>query len=74
MINKILSLCLFMSIGIFASAQLNVELVAHVDFTQEDKGNGNDIWGYVAPDGTEYAIVGTTIALKIQQLLSKEHL
>ncbi len=68
MINKILSLCLFMSIGIFASAQLNVELVAHVDFTQEDKGNGNDIWGYVAPDGTEYAIVGTTMGTLVYSL------
>ena len=30
--------------------------------------NGNDIWGYVAPDGSEYAIVGTEIGTLIYSL------
>ncbi len=57
---RILSFCFLLSIPFFLQAQLNVSLTAHVNYVEEDKGNGNDIWGYVAPDGTEYAIVGTT--------------
>lgn len=37
------------------SAQLNTTLRDNLDYSQ----GVNDIWGYVAPDGTEYAIVGT---------------
>lgn len=37
------------------SAQLNTTLRDNLDYTQPV----NDVWGYVAPDGTEYAIVGT---------------
>ncbi len=37
------------------SAQLNVELLSTTSYPSE----GNDIWGYVAPDGSEYAIFGT---------------
>lgn len=33
---------------------LNAELIAHVELTE----NGNDIWGYVDENGTEYAIMG----------------
>jgi len=36
------------------SAQLNTTLRSNLDY---DEGV-NDVWGYVAPDGTEYAIVG----------------
>lgn len=68
MINKILTLSIFLSLCFFASAQLNVELVSHVDFVDEGKGNGNDIWGYVAPDGTEYAIVGSTMGTLVYSL------
>jgi choice-of-anchor B domain-containing protein len=38
----------------FLTAQLNAELVSQFPFNDAV----NDIWGYVAPDGTEYAIVG----------------
>ncbi len=39
-------------------AQLNTQLIGHVDFVAE-KDRGNDIWGYVSQEGDEYAIVGT---------------
>jgi len=49
----------FLLLGLLAlsttlSAQLNTTLRSNFDY---DEGV-NDIWGYVAPDGTEYAIVG----------------
>ena len=65
---KYVSLCTFMLLSFFASTQINVDLVAHVDFVADGKGNGNDIWGYVAPDGTEYAIVGTTTGTLVYSL------
>lgn len=37
------------------TAQLNVSFVGGLPYTQEL----SDIWGYAAPDGTEYALVGT---------------
>lgn len=36
-----------------AQPNLNVSLVGQLDYPQ----TANDIWGYVAPDGTEYALV-----------------
>lgn len=36
------------------SAQLNATLRSNLDYADEV----NDVWGYAAPDGTEYAIVG----------------
>lgn len=38
-----------------ANAQASIELVAHMPYNQVL----SNIWGYVAPDGTEYALVGT---------------
>lgn len=38
------------------SAQLNMELYSEVDYTDNP---GNDVWGYTAPDGSEYALMGT---------------
>ncbi|WP_420460253.1 choice-of-anchor B family protein [Neolewinella sp.] len=35
-------------------AQLNTELVGNLDYEVDV----NDVWGYVAPDGTEYALLG----------------
>lgn len=45
-------------------AQLNTELVGRLDYGAEL----NDIWGYVAPDGTEYALVGVTDGVSIVSL------
>lgn len=51
----LLSIFLLLNLNAFGQENFNLELLAHVDFGGEA---GNDIWGYVAPDGTEYAIVG----------------
>lgn len=47
--------------------QLNVELLANVNFVPEN-GGANDIWGYVSPDGNEYAVVGTVLGTLIYSL------
>lgn len=54
---------LFVSITV-ATAQLNVELVANLDYDDVL----NDIWGYVNPAGVEYALVGTTEGFSIVSL------
>ena len=46
----------FLVINSYAQDAKNVELVSHVSFSE----NLNDIWGYTAPDGSEYALVGST--------------
>jgi len=52
----ILSLaCMFFSLTAFSQLNLNVELLSSIQYDSD----GNDVWGYVAPDSTEYAIFGT---------------
>jgi len=46
----------FMIIGLNAQ-DFNLELLANVPNTEET-GEGNDIWAYIAPDNTEYAVIG----------------
>lgn len=53
---------------VFAFAQQNMTLISQTNFVDQGKGIGNDIWGYVAPDGHEYAIVGTTMGTLIYDL------
>jgi choice-of-anchor B domain-containing protein len=45
-------------------AQLNMDFVGNLDYEQ----NVNDIWGYVSPDGTEYALVGTQSGVSVVSL------
>lgn len=45
-------------------AQLNVSFVSQFEYNE----NLNDIWGYVAPDGTEYALVGAANGTSIVSL------
>lgn len=52
----------------FLQGQENLELLSHIDYTGDLHGNGNDIWGYVAPNGDEYAIVGATKGTLIYSL------
>ncbi len=52
------SLCLLM---FTATAQLNVELLSNIDYEEI----GNDVWGYVGPNGEEYALYGTFEGLYI---------
>ncbi len=43
------------SLAAFAQVNLNVELLSSVSYDSA----GNDVWGYAAPDGSEYALFGT---------------
>lgn len=45
----------------FAFAQLNITLENQITYSEAV----NDVWGYTAPDGTEYALVGTQTAFSI---------
>ena len=45
---------LLAAMGFQLGAQLNTELVGNLDYDVDV----NDVWGYVAPDGTEYAVLG----------------
>ncbi len=51
---KSLLTCFFTCCVLIMNAQLNCTLVGEVTYSD----NGNDIWGYVADDGTEYALMG----------------
>ncbi|TVR82417.1 MAG: choice-of-anchor B family protein [Saprospirales bacterium] len=51
-----ITICLLGSIGLLQGQKnFNLELVSNFDYAQLVA----DVWGYVGPDGTEYAIVGT---------------
>ena len=56
-----LSLCW---LSVTAFGQLNMTLLSHVQYN----ANGNDIWGWVAPDSTEYAIMGLVNGVSIVSL------
>lgn len=45
-------------------AQLNMSLVGQLEYDRQL----NDVWAWVAPDGTEYALVGTTAGLSVVSL------
>jgi len=46
-------------------AQLNTELVGYLDYPDSKL---NDVWAYVAPDGTEYALVGARKGVSVVSL------
>lgn len=53
--NSLLFTFLLFSFAAKAQVDINLSLVSNLSYPVDC----NDIWGYVAPDGTEYAIVGT---------------
>lgn len=59
----ILSVLLFATFSI-AQDDFNLELISQTTYPE----GGNDIWGYVSDDGTEYAIVGTVDNTRIYDL------
>ncbi|TAK45488.1 MAG: choice-of-anchor B family protein [Saprospiraceae bacterium] len=67
--KKISPLLLLTCWFIWAKAQQNVQLVSHLDFVSL----ANDIWGYTAPDGTEYALVGLRSGVAIVSLADPEN-
>ena len=50
-------------------AQLNVELVSHLPYND----NAADVWGYTAPDGTEYAMIGLHHGVSFVSLADPEN-
>ncbi len=64
--NRIFSIALLFLTSIVMNAQesLNMELISNLQYTE----NLSDIWGYVAPNGDEYAIVGTRNTASIVDL------
>jgi choice-of-anchor B domain-containing protein len=62
MIRNFLPLTFFTFISIVTFGQLNVELLSQVDYPNDI---GNDVWGYVDTDGSEYAIFGTTNGVSV---------
>jgi choice-of-anchor B domain-containing protein len=49
-------------------AQLNIEMVGHVNYSVLHDANLNNVWGYTDETGIEYAIVGTTKGTSIVSL------
>lgn len=50
-------------------AQLNVEYQSHVEYN----ANLNDVWGYAAPNGDEYALVGLNNGVSIVDVTDPEN-
>lgn len=61
---KFYATILFISI-LSVHAQLNMTEIGYLDIPDEHSTIANDIWGYTAEDGTEYALVGTETGLSI---------
>jgi choice-of-anchor B domain-containing protein len=63
---KHLLVLIFIFLGGFVISQdiLNMELLSNVEFGE----SGNDIWGFVDENGTEYAVMGTRTATRIYSL------
>jgi choice-of-anchor B domain-containing protein len=64
MINILRLIVLISLLPAPALAQLNLNLVANLQYGV----SGNDIWGWVAPDGTEYALMGLRNGISIVSL------
>ena len=62
--KKILVLFAFMAYLPFAHAQFNVTYISDLSYNQ----SLNDIWGYVDPNGVEYALVGAAGGTSIVSL------
>lgn len=62
--KRILTLLAICLVALNTQAQLNVTYISDLGYTE----NLNDIWGYVAPDGTEYALVGAQNGTSIVSL------
>ncbi|MEL7020008.1 MAG: choice-of-anchor B family protein [Bacteroidota bacterium] len=58
----LLGLCLLLTTQAFA--QLNTTLIGNFQYDQQV----SDVWGYVAPDGTEYALVGLQNGVSVVSL------
>ena len=64
MIKKVFLLLFFFGISLFA--QINIDLISNLD--EYHSSGYNDIWGYVDPLGTEYALLGVRSGTSIINL------
>lgn len=55
--------------GSSSFAQLNTTLLANLDYEERT----SDIWGYVAPDGSEYALIGVESGVSIVSLADPQN-
>lgn len=64
------TLFLSLFISTFGFTQLNLSLVSSIDYGSDPNNfwNMTDVWGYVAPDGTEYGLVGLPTGVSIVNL------
>lgn len=62
--NKFYLLLFLFGVLTNSKAQQNMTLLSNFDFGED----ANDIWGYEAPDGTEYALIGLNGGLGIMDL------
>ncbi|GAB4257903.1 MAG: hypothetical protein Kow0027_25290 [Saprospiraceae bacterium] len=63
--RNLILLGFFLSYPLWLSSQVqNISLIGHLSFDSK----ANDIWGYTAPDGTEYALVGLRSGVSIVSL------
>jgi len=53
----------------YSQANFNIEVVSNVGIDER----GNDVWGFVAEDGTEYAIMGSLTKTSIWSLADPEN-
>lgn len=68
--KRLLLLLSVVFLPFLSSAQLNMSLLDQLDYPDAL----NDIWGWAAPDGTEYAIVGVTTGVSIVSLENPQNI
>ena len=52
--NTIYTIMLILPFFLFSQSSLNMEQIGNLEYDQDL----NDVWGYVAPNGEEHALVG----------------
>ncbi len=62
--KKVFTLAILCFAALASNAQLNLTYISDLGYGE----SLNDIWGYVAPDGTEYALVGAANGTSIVSL------
>ncbi len=60
---------LMLSLTFYVQAQLNMSLASQIEYNDRV----SDVWGYVAPDGTEYALVGLGESVSIVSLADPDN-
>ena len=70
--KRLFTFCILLFLGGFQliNAQLNVTYQGNIEYDEEL----SDIWGYVAPDNSEYAIVGVYDGVSIVDLSDPENM